>query len=159
MDEELDQLAPDERAVRRHLEGANFLAGVDAARWWLVRIDWPLVIIAISAAPREKSPSEYSLRFDLSGYPVDAPTAAPWDAARDCPLDGARWPKGHRIGKAFNPGWKSNALYIPCDRTAISDHPAWRQQYARYLWDPSKDVTFYLRLVHEMLNDDDYQGI
>jgi hypothetical protein len=159
MDEGVSQLAPDERAVRRHLEGASFLAGVDAGQWRLVGIHWPQVIIAVSAAPRETSPSEYSLRFDFSGYPVDPPTAAPWDAEQDRPLDAAGWPKGHRVGKAFNPGWKPDALYIPCDRTAISDHAGWRQQYARYLWDPSKDLTFYLRLVHELLNDDDYQGI
>jgi hypothetical protein len=156
---EEEQLAPDERAARLHLRGARFLAGVDAGHWRLVGIDWPHVVVAISAAARENAPEEYALRFDLSGYPIEPPTAAPWDVEQACALDGVGWPKGHRVGKAFNPGWNASALYVPCDRTAISDHPGWRQQYARYLWDPSKEITFYLGLVHEMLNDADYQGV
>ena len=151
-------LTPDERVFRAHVASARFQAGVDRGEWRLVEIAWPHVVIAVSAAPRENGPDEFGLRFDLTGYPAAAPTAAPWDLAEDAPLDPGGWPKGERVGRAFNPGWKRDALYIACDRTALVDHQNWITQHPRYLWSPKEDITFYLRLVHELVNDDDYQG-
>jgi hypothetical protein len=150
---------PDERAFQAYVEGARFQSGVDRGEWRLVTVDWPHVVIAVSAAARPNGPSEFALQFDLAGYPVDAPPAAPWDLERDQPLDPDRWPKGDRVGRAFNPNWNPNALYIPCDRAAIRDHGHWLTQYRRYVWDATRDITFYLRLVHELVHDADYQGV
>jgi len=75
-------------------------------------------------------------------------------------LAAAARPKGHRVGNAFRTDWEGGvALYIPCDRVAISSHGAWAAQHPAWLWDASKDITLYLRLVHEMLNDEDYTGV
>ena len=32
-------------------------------------------------------------------------------------------------------------------------------QYRQWIWDDKKDITFYLRLVSELLTDDDYTGV
>jgi hypothetical protein len=159
MSEDVDATPPDERALRAHVTGARFQIGVDRGEWRLAGITWPHVLIAVAAAERPDSPTEVGLRFELSGYPTTAPIAAPWDLERDTPLDTSKWPKGDRVGKAFNPSWKTDALYIPCDRAALPGHDGWKGQHPKYLWDGGKDITFYLRLVHEMLNDEDYQGV
>src|SRR6266571_1311956 len=133
---------PDERAFRRHLEGARFQAGIDRGDWRLLKDDWtwPNPIIAVAAARRSGSPIEVALRFTVDGYATLAPTAAPWDAEKDQPLAHEFWPTGGRVSQAFNPGWNTSAIYIPCDRLAIMGHGPWLEQHKPYLWDPSKDV-------------------
>jgi hypothetical protein len=151
---------PDERVFRSHVDGARFQSGVDRGDWRLVGIEWPHALIAISAAERENGPPEFVLIFELSGYPTSCPTSTPWDLEPDALLAPAKRPKGDRVGMAFRSDWEGGrALYVPYDRLAIDSHPDWKTRYPRHLWDATKDITFYLRNVHELLNDDDYQGI
>lgn len=152
--------APDERAFRLAVESAEFLDGVDRGRWRLLQVAWPHALIAVAAAPRERGPEEFVLRFGLSGYPQAAPTATPWDLEREDVLDAEQRPKGERAGSAFNIGWREGrALYIPCDRVALAEHPDWRGRYPRWAWKPEAGITLYLRLVHELLNEEEYGGV
>ncbi len=151
---------PDERAFRQHVSEGRFQMHVDRGEWRLIDISWPHALVAVAAAPREGAPDELVLRFTLDGYPALAPTAAPWDLRHDAPLSHDLWPTGgRRIQLAFNPGWNSAAIYIPCDRLAISGHDAWRDQHAAYVWDPTKDIVDYLKVVHELLHSADYAGV
>jgi hypothetical protein len=150
---------PDERAFRRHMRGARFQVGVDRGDWRCVRVRWPLALIAVSASPRPGSPDEVVLRFTLDGYPVTAPTAAPWDPKADEPLPDDLWPHGGRTETAFNPGWRRDALYIPYDRIAIDGHDGWQAQHPAFIWSADKDITDYLELVHDLLHARDYQGV
>ena len=154
-------MPPDELAFRGHIARGRFQSGVDRGDWRVVgQMAWPCVLITVSAAKRENGPSEFGLRFDVSGYPATAPTATPWDLEQDVVLAPARRPKGDRVGMAFRSDWEGGrALYVPFDRVALDSHPGWRTQYPRYVWDGTKDITFYLRNVHELLNDDDYLGV
>jgi len=153
-------MAADEAALAADLAGARFQVGVDRGRWRLVTLEWPIAIVAVSAAPRPDGPTEYFLRFDLAGYPVMAPTATPWELEAGCRLADGRRPKGGRSEAVFNPGWQNGqALYLPCDRVASPGHDNWAQLGPEYAWRADRDITFYLRQVHEVLNDDDYQGI
>lgn len=152
-------VSPDEQVFRAHVDGAEFLAGVDRGDWRLIELVWPIALIAVSAAPRTNAPNEFILRFELSNYPVAEPTAALWDLVAGTALAPESWPKGvGRVATAFNAGWNPHALYIPCDRLAIRGHDAWKTTHRRYIWDSTKDVSFYLRLVHELLHDEDYTG-
>lgn len=147
-------MAPDEQALRADISSGRFLAGEARARWRLLSIAWPTVQIAVAARDRH----EYVLRFDCSGYPQSPPTARLWDASRDAPLEVALWPQGGgRITAVFNPGWKSGiALYLPCDRTAIEGHDNWRTEHPSKIWNPTKGITQYLEIVHELLQSRDY---
>jgi hypothetical protein len=151
---------PDERKFRSDIAAPVFVLGVETGRWRLVSIAWPHAVIAVTAAHRKNSPDEFVLRFDLTHYPVDAPTAMPWDPGTEVMLPAERRPKGDRVGHAFRTDWESGrALYVPCDRVALNGHGAWAEQYPSWTWDPSKDITLYLRLVHQRLNDPDYTGV
>lgn len=144
-------MKPDERAFREHLNLGRFLAGVDAAMWRLVSLDWPNAMIAVAAAG---GVSEVGLRFTLDGYPHMLPTAAPWDLDQDRPLDPSRWPQGRRASKIFNPGWNAGALYFPMDRMALLGHEAWLTQFPGAAWDPRGGITQYLLLIYTVLNED-----
>jgi len=150
---------PDERAFRQDVGGGAFLRGAARGRWRLVKITWPHAVIAVSAAPRAGFPSEYAFRFELTNYPQDPPTAAPWEVERDLPLATTHWPTGRsRLAAAFNPGWNAAAIYIPCDRLAVQGHDAWRTQHPSMIWQPSGDITQYLSVLYELLNSGDYTG-
>jgi hypothetical protein len=152
-------MLPDERTFHAHLEAGAFLRGAARGRWRLVSVAWPHAVIAVSAAPRTGSPPEYGCRFELTNYPQAPPTAQPWDLARNTPLDPGRWPTGKsRLAGAFNPGWNASALYLPCDRNAITGHDPWRTQHPSMIWSPAGDITQYLRILHELLNSGDYTG-
>jgi hypothetical protein len=150
---------PDERLFLDDLESAPFLAGVDRGWWRLHSVAWPSAVIEIAAASRPGSPDWLALRFQLTGYP-QAPSAQPWDVATGAPLTPTRWPAGNdRISRIFNPSWRTDALYFPMDRLALEGHDAWRSQHACHLWDPAQDITQYLRVIHELLNEDGYHGV
>lgn len=153
-------MTPDERAFRAHLEGAPFRAGVTDGRWWLIQISWPIVFIAVRAAHRESSPDAFILRFDLTNYPASGPTAAPWDVVTAALMGDAGRPKGERVGMAFRTNWEGGrALYVACDRVAFAGHEGWAAQHRQWIWNDTKDITHYLRLVSELLTDEDYRGV
>ncbi len=115
----------------------------------------------MTAAPRENAPGEFALRFELSGYPQSAPTAAVWDIDANTLLDATLRPKGGAAGFVFRADWENGrALYAPYDRVAIETHAAdWAGRYPRLMWHPERDLTFYLENVSQALARDDYVGI
>ena len=154
-------MSPDERLFREHMTSPRFQEGVERGRWWIEGdIAWPVVLVAIAAAPRDNAPSEYVLRFDLAGYPETAPTATPWNPTTGYVLEQGLRPKGDRVGHAFRTDWEDGrALYAPFDRVALNSHSNWKTQHPRRVWDSSKDLTWLLQILHDMLNNDDYTGI
>lgn len=151
---------PDEAAFGADLDGGAFRAGVLQGRWSLLSLAWPNAVIAVHAPWRTGAPDAYALRFELTNYPSDAPTATPWDVLRGVLLGPEGRPKGHLVGFMFRTDWEGGrALYAPCDRVAIAGHGDWSQQYAGWMWDASKDITHYLRLVWDRLNDPEYTGL
>jgi hypothetical protein len=99
------------------------------------------------------------LRFEFTDYPVQAPTACPWDAGTDSRLAPEKRPKGERVGHVFRSDWQDgSALYAPWDRVGLAGHD-WSSTHPRFAWHPRREITFYLENVHELLNDDDYLGV
>ena len=154
-------ISPDERVFREHVSSARFQEGVGRGRWRIVGdIAWPVVMVAVSAGPRDNAPSEYVLRFDLNGYPETAPTATPWNPTTGHVLEQELRPKGERVGLSFRADWEDGkALYEPFDRVALHVHPDWTRKHPRRAWDSSRDLTWLLQILHEMLHNDDYTGI
>ena len=152
-------MGPDERVFRAHVKRGVFKSGEARGRWRLASIDWPHATVCVSAASRDAGPEEYAFRFELSDYPQTAPTAQPWDLEKGAPLDTGRWPAGtSHVSRAFNPAWNAQAIYLPFDRQAILGHDAWRTQHPHLIWSPDKDITLYLRNLHELLTSKDYTG-
>jgi hypothetical protein len=150
----------DERVFHAHVKAGPFQNGVERGRWRLVSTDWPYAVIAVRAAPRDRAPGEFFFRFELSNYPKSGPTASLWDPERTEILADGRWPGGKsRVSAAFNPGWKRNAVYLPCDRVAIVDHEQWKAQHPALLWSTSGDITQFLVILYDLLNSKDYTGI
>jgi len=153
------QMTPDELALREHVSGAQFQAGVDAGRWRLLSIEWPTATLAISAAPRPTSPEEFYFRFELVDYPSVA-TACPIDIATRQTLSAEMRPKGEIVGHAFRTDWhEGQALYVPWDRLSIVGHPDWLTKHAGKLWSEEKGIVSYLAPTHELLNSEDYLGV
>lgn len=155
-------LLPAEQSLREHLRSGHFLAGVAARHWRLIASNWPFITIAISAAERPNSPTEFILRFEVTGYPHTAPTGGLWDLDGDRSLPVGQRPKGERAAQLFRAdGWVggSTAMYAPWDRFGLQAHRDWAQAYRLDAWGPTRDLSFILTKVHEVLNADDYLGI
>lgn len=158
---EAEQLQrPDERALRADLKRPEFLLGEHRGRWKLVSIEWPHVVIEVSAAARPDSPSAYTLRFECSAYPAQAVTAGLWDSANNLALAHQCWPYGSdRFMKVFRTDWKDGScLYLPCDRQSFEGHPQWVTDHPAQIWDPAKGILLYLEAVHELLHSSSYHG-
>jgi hypothetical protein len=150
---------PDQRAFAAHRRSARFLAGVDAGRWRVVKSEWPIVLVAVAAAPRPGSPAEYFLRLTADGYPTAGITAAPWDPEADTLLAAEDRPTGEIAGHVFRSDWNGGtALYAPWDRVALPGHTDWPTTHPTQVWTPARDLTFFLECVWEVLNSDDYKG-
>lgn len=155
-------MRPDERALREHLAGGRFQAGAAAGRWRLIEVAWPYALIAVSAADRPDSPSEFVIRFELTGYPYTAPTGGLWDIASDSSLPADQRPKGERAAVLFRTdGWTggATAMYAAWDRIGLQSHSDWAQKHPLEAWNPTRDISFILSRVHEVLNADDYLGV
>lgn len=153
-------LAPDQRAVIEHLKSARFQQGVDAGQWQVLSLQWPTMLIGLHAAPRDGAPDDFVLCFDLSGYPQAAPTAGLWDMSSSAYMGPERRPKGDRATTIFRGDWENGrALYAPYDRVALSGHGEWAQKHPQHAWNATRDLSFYLENVSEVLNADDYAGV
>lgn len=156
---------PSERAFYDDIEKARFQTGLDKRRWELARPrheeTWPIVHINIFVPTRPSGPSSFTFRFDLTGYPSQAPTARLWDLVTNTPLPFTKWPGGTgRVIVAFNPAWNNgSAIYLPCDRVALVGHDVWKQQHAHLLWSPTGDITQFLWTVYDILNSPEYTGL
>jgi hypothetical protein len=149
-------LGSDEIAVRAHLASGRFLAGVAAKRWRLIDLTWPIAMIAIAAAERPGSPGEWVFRFDLTGYTQLAPTIMLWDTTLGQRMNDQSYPKGERVHEVIRPGL--NYLYAAYDRQALAGHPEWLTNYPRSSWNPTRDLTFALEKLSDLLTSDDYVG-
>jgi hypothetical protein len=155
-----EAMSPDERVFRSHLERVDFRVGVERKRWRFVEIAWPWVIIGVTAAERASGPDEFMLRFELSNYPTAGPTAGLWDPIEKAYLTADRRPKGRRQTLVFRADWEGGeALYHPCDRRAVTGHPAWVGESPAAAWGASSDITHYLKQVSELLMAEDYEGV
>ena len=147
--------APDQRAFEADVAKAAFRLGQIDGRWFLIRIDWPFVLIAVTA----KDARQYVLRFNCEGYPQVPPTSGPWDHEQDTVLEFSQWPQsqGGRVSAVFRTDWKCGlALYLPCDRESFAGHENWRTEMPSKIWRPAEGIVQYLEIVHELLNCGDY---
>jgi hypothetical protein len=147
--------APDERAFQADAAKAAFRLGTAEKRWRLCGINWPFVLIAVTA----KDGREFVLRFNCAGYPETPPTAGLWNPELDQILEFEKWPQGNsgRVSAVFRKEWKNGtALYLPCDRVTIEGHENWRTEMPSKIWRPSVGIVHYLEFVHELLNSKDY---
>jgi hypothetical protein len=91
-------MSPDSELFWVHVESPAFQAGLDDGYWGLLQekdaVQWPIVPIWVKAVAKGNCPDRYVFRFDLAGYPQQAPTACPWDAAQNTPLNPSQWPRG-----------------------------------------------------------------
>lgn len=155
-------MAPDERTLRGHLAGGGFRSGVESGMWRLLSLEWPFALVAISAAPRGSAPTEFVVRFELSGYPNVAPTGGIWDAEAGTSLPQNKRPKGDKLALVFRADrWVAgdNAMYAPWDRLGLQAHPNWQQEAPHFAWNSSRDLTFILENLHGLLNSDEYIGV
>lgn len=148
---------PDEKAFRSDLLKAPFMLGELEGRWKLESLEWPIALIDVTA----RDGLQYRLRFDVSNYPASAPTSGLWSRDQNAALAHARFPRSRsgtgRVKDVFRTDWSGGqALYLPCDRTALAGHEVWLQQMPSKAWQPSVGITHYLELVHELLNCPDY---
>ena len=151
-------MTPDEALFKEHLNDVSFLAGCDRGKWGLhgsvEALTWPVAYFWIRAAEKSGVPDRYSFQFDLNGYPSSAPTACPWDMAKNARLENGLWPKGTSlVSKVFNFG---TSLYAPCDRIAMNGHNDWQTVHKEWWWQPSHTFVNYLRFVHGLLQTEDY---
>ncbi len=155
-------MSPDLLQFNQHISEAGFQTGIDNLIWGIVddnseRPTWPIVVIWVQAAPKANHPDKYYFRFELSGYPAQAPTACPWSIEQNSRLPNEQWPKGiNFVSGTFNPGWNLNALYAPCDRLAMAGHEGWQIQFPELWWQPTFKIQVYLHFLHRLLNSADY---
>jgi hypothetical protein len=154
-------MTPAQHAFLSHVKSAPFQVGATRNMWGYLDEDpdspvWPAAYCWVAAAAKAGFPDRFSLRFDLTGYPEQAPTAMFWDMDKNGKLSAALWPKGTgHLPVVFNPG--NNFLYAPCDRGANpAGHGDWPVLHPQYYWQSTFTIVTYLNFVYENLHAPEY---
>ena len=141
---------PSADAVAADLASPRFQAGVIRSQWRVVSIEFPILIVAVAAIEPDGTWSEYSFRFELTGFPGTAPEVRIWDCSANAPLPQARRPRGSpRVIEAFK-AWGSDTVYRPWERLSGA-HGEWTNKYPALAWHPGHDLTFILEDLHGLL--------
>ena len=152
---------PDELELREHLSRGSFESEIER-KWSEPKVKWPHLFISVFARHIEGAPKQYWFRFDCTNYPADPPIGVPWDISIDQPLAPSLWPGGNIVVTGvFRPTeWRADALYLPCDRIAVTTHDAsWVATGPAHLrWTRNSDITLYLNEIHSIINSTGYTG-
>jgi hypothetical protein len=155
-------MKPNESILRAHLEGPAFAAGAEAGKWGslgaLDTINLTVPVFWVRSDKRIVAAGRIHLKFNTENYPQVAPTACPWDVSSNSILAPSSWPRGPQASTVFNPTWKSDALYAPCDRVAMQGHDAWKNLCPQWWWVPTFTIVRYLEFVYVCLNPADYEN-
>jgi hypothetical protein len=141
---------PARRRLERDLASDEFDSGVSAGMWRVVSLDWPELVVAITAADG----NEVGMRLNVDGYPAAPPAGRPWDLERSAPLAPELWPVSTLAVGTFRQDWSvanGGAPYVACDRVALSGHPDWTTTHPDRVWNPGRAIAFYLREMHREL--------
>lgn len=139
-----------EKTVAADLASPRFRVGERRGHWRKVSYEFPILIVAIAAIEPDGKSSEYSFRFELTGFPGTAPEVKIWDLATDALLSTDKRPKGsHRVNEAFKP-WGNGSIYRPWDRHGRL-HNNWETAHPDLAWHPRRDLTFILEDLHGLL--------
>lgn len=155
------QTPPGLLLLQADLAAPAFRCGEIEGRWRLISFTWPYVVIAVSAPVRPSAPTEYTFRFECTGYRQRAATAMPWDSVANAPLPFARWPTGGPVvASVFRPQFKNgHCLYLPCDRMAFEGHTNWPSEHPSRLWQPTRGIICYLEQLHDLFHQSGYSGV
>lgn len=141
---------PSADAVAADFASPRFQAGVIRSQWRVVSIEFPILIVAVAAIEPDGTRSEYSFRFELTGFPGTAPEVRIWDCWANAPLPQARRPPGStRVIEAFKT-WNHDTVYRPWERLSGA-HGDWARNYPTLVWHPGRDLTFILEDLHGLL--------
>jgi len=158
-----------QRLLEADLDRPEFRIGVEKGQWALAEqvseASWPFVYTWVTAAPRDKAPARWLVRWDVDGYNAQRATGAFWDPEKQDFLDKAAWPKcqGGSVpaGVFKTDGWAApgKGFYPPYDRLAWPGHEVqWTTSHPELLWTAANTLTDFIRLVHWWLNSEAYLG-
>ncbi|MBF8184930.1 hypothetical protein ITP53_04080 [Nonomuraea sp. K274] len=143
---------PSSQRLDLDLASNEFENGVDAGLWRLVTLDWPHLLVAITAGDGHA----LGMKILVDGYPRLPPSGQPWDLEQGAPLPVEQWPTGGTAAQIFRTDWSvgnQNAPYMACDRQGLATHTNWAAEHPSRAWNPSRTITFYLQQISLELQD------
>lgn len=141
---------PTRLRLDRDLGSDDFQGGVSAGMWRVVSLDWPALVVAITAGDG----NEVGMRLLVDGYPVQPPAGQPWHLQDSALLPQEFWPISTLAVATFRKDWSpanGNAPYAACDRVGLSTHPDWATNNPERAWNPGRTIAFYLSEMHREL--------
>lgn len=139
--------------LHNDLDDPNYLSGEIEGKWGKVGIENEPEGFIFLFWLIAKNGMKYYLRFDLTNYNKEAPTAQLWDMDLHLPLSQQLFPDwSPRCTQVFRI-WGIQSLYLPCDRLAFSGHPNWEIEHPSLVWENGEDSIYkYLNEVYQILN-------
>jgi len=138
-------------AIEEDMQSVPVLDGVENRYWRVVSLNFPILIVAITAG----NGREFGMRVDVTGYPTAAPAGTPWHIDGNRPLTQAELPAGPSAETVFRSHWSSIngwTPYMASERVLIQgDHATWASQHPDRSWNPTRTIAFYLTELHKEL--------
>ena len=147
---------PSLTALTADIQSSRYRLGEKRGLWRLIDNAFPVLIVGIVGHNVQGMAKEWAFRLELSGFPSTAPEARIWDIERNATVAPNLRPTGNRrVIEAFK-AWQGDTVYRPWERSSGPHFRTIGQPtgVTNLQWAPSKDLTFILEDIHELLNLD-----
>lgn len=151
---------PAKKTLETQLNSARFLAGVDAGRWELLRLDWPYGYVRVTGRdPDSGRRFAHDFRLECTGFPDPGPFVERWVYA-DNATHGSRPPPPSAPGapgfidgmKEWDGGGGSGGIYRAWSRGA-ADHNNWAGLRPDEAWHSRREIVFIMENLYALVTE------
>lgn len=147
-------IVPPARAtLETQLQSVRFLAGAEAGRWEVLRLQWPFLYVRVTGKDPESGRTfAHDFQLECNGYPDPGPQVERWVFADNATC-------GHRPPAPTGPGspgfidamkeW-NGGMYRAWSRLAAA-HNNWAQLRRDEAWHPTRTIVFIMEQLYALV--------
>ena len=147
-------VSPARRTFEAQVNSIRFLAGAEAGRWELLRLEWPHVYVRVTGRDPEAGRTfNHDFHMECTGFPNPGPFVERWSYAENA-SHGTSPPAPSSGAPGFIEAMKewSGGMYRAWNRNAAI-HNDWAKKRPDEAWHPKRDIVFIMEHLYALVTE------